>query len=84
MRRREECGGGVEKNEMNNLSKPLAPTISMNNVYSQREKDFIRDYYSLQMHPAGQSPNAVSREYPNIPTNRQKYLKNIVKEQFKK
>jgi len=69
---------------MNNLSIPLPQIISMNNVYSQREKDFMSDYYQLQMHPAGQSPNAVSRKYPNISTNRINYLKNIVQEKFKK
>ncbi len=70
---------------MNNLSKPLPPTISMNNVYSNREKNFMSDYKNFSRGAtSGQSPTAVSNKYPNIPTNRQKYLKNYVKEQFKK
>jgi hypothetical protein len=85
MRRRAKCGGGaVEQNkgtEPRNMS-PI-PTINMNNVYSNREKNFMEDYYQLQSYPAGQSPNAVSRKYPNISTNRQEYLKNIVKQRFR-
>jgi len=56
----------------------------MNNVYSEREKDFMSDYNQLQMYPAGQSPTSVSNKYPNISTNRQEYLKNIVKQKFRK
>ena len=68
---------------MRNMS-PI-PTINMNNVYSNREKNFMSDYSQLLMgYSAGQSPSAVSSKYQNISQNRRNYLKNIVHKQFKK
>jgi hypothetical protein len=77
-------GGGGNNNEgteMNNLQ--TIPRISINNVYSQREKDFMSDYSQLQFSPGGQSPHAVSNKYKNISENRRNYLQNIVKNKFK-
>ena len=80
MRRRAECGGEVDEIEMNNLSIHLPQKISINNVYSEREKEFMSDYSQLQMNPGGQSPHAVSNKYQNISENRRNYLKKIVKQ----
>ena len=77
MRGEEEENEGTE---MRNMS-PI-PSINMNNVYSNREKEFMSDYYQLQSYPAGQSPTAVSNKYCNIPRNRQEFLENIVKQKF--
>ncbi len=56
----------------------------MNNVYSQREKNFMNDYKTLLMGAsAGQSPTAVSNKFPNISETRRKYLENIVQQKFR-
>ena len=77
-------GGGIEENEgteMRNMS-PIS-TINMNNVYSQREKNFMSDYRQfLSGAVSGQSPTAVSNKYRNISQNRRNYLKNIVQQKF--
>jgi len=68
---------------MRNMS-PYIPTINMNNVYSQREKNFMTDYRQfLNGAVSGQSPTAVSNKYRNISQNRQKYLKNIVHKTYR-
>ena len=86
MRRREECGGGENNNEeteMRNMS-PI-PTINMNNVYSQREKEFMNDYKRFSNGAvSGQSPTAVSNRYRNISQNRRNYLKTIVQNKLTK
>jgi len=67
---------------MRNMS-PI-PTITMKNVLSKREQNFISDYSQFLMGAyAGQSPTAVTNIYSNIPKNRQNYLKNIVKNRYK-
>ena len=55
------------------------PIINMNNVYSNKEQNFMSDYEILSIGAvSGQSPTAVSNKYKNIPQNRRNYLKNIV------
>ena len=55
------------------------PIINMNNVYSNKEQNFMSDYEILSIGAVSrQSPTEVSK-YQNINETRRKYLENIVR-----
>jgi len=76
--------GGMRGGGENNMS-PI-PIISINNVYTKREKEYMNDYeYTLNpsFGMSGQSPQFLKQKYYNINSATKERLEKVVKEKLR-